>query len=311
MAQETDKSTFLLENDELPEHSQILRSDGCYQSVIRILGNFIGFIGMWTCCTPYRTIQEGTRGVMTDFGRYACTLDPGYHYITPIAQSISMVNMMTHVIDLSRQQVLTRDNVTVDIDSVIYYRVVDPYRYTFTVQNPTHCLTELAQTALRESLAAHTLQESLEHREQLADEVKRCVEQGSSGWGVSIGSVLLKDIRLDKDMQRLLSSKATAERQAQAKIIDAQADVAAAGMMRKAADLLATGPAMQIRHLETMRTMASNPGMKLMFIPMDYSALGTTSASNIVNPVNIAATCEISDAIHEEPLQTVGMDRLC
>lgn len=254
----------------------------CYEGLISCIGESFGFLGsyIFCCCNPYTTVNQGHELVITRFGRYLETKPPGYHYLRPITDTGYPVSKMIHVIDLPEQTVLTYDNVTAIIDGSVYYRIVDSYKSTFSITGLYQSINQLALSALRSCIAAHSLQDCLVHRDKLASEIEAYMNTHIGDWGINIGNVIIKDIKLSEDMQRHLSAKATAEREAAAKVIDAQGDVDAAVLLRQAADTLNTPAALQIRYLESMKAIAANPGTRVIFVPISHSDnIGSISAA--------------------------------
>lgn len=198
--------------------------DTFYEGLVSFCGEILGYIGSYILCcfNPYTTVVQGNELVVTRFGRYKETLPPGYHYLRPLTDEGYNVSKMTHVIDLPSQSILTKDNVTAIIDGSVYYNIVNSYSATFTISNLSYCLNQLALSALRSCFANHTLQDCLENRERLADEIQKYIVDHTSSWGINVSSTVIKDIKLSEDMQHHLSSKASAEREAAAKVIDAK-----------------------------------------------------------------------------------------
>lgn len=261
--------------------NQAQPSDPFYEGLVSFFGGLFGWIGSYVCCccAPYTTVVQGHELVVTRFGRYKETMPPGYHYLRPLTDKGYTVSKMTHVIDLPGQDVLSKDTVTAHIDGSVYYKIVDSYTCTFSITGLHSCLNQLALSALRACFANHTLQDSLEHRDRLAREIQQYMADYTRGWGIEVSSIVIKDIKLSQDMQRHLSAKASAEREAQAKVIDARGDVEAAKLLREAADTLNTPAALQIRHLETLKAMAANPGTKVIFVPMGSDNLTSMAAA--------------------------------
>jgi regulator of protease activity HflC (stomatin/prohibitin superfamily) len=199
---------------------------------------------------------------------------------------------MIHVIDLPEQSVLTHDNVTAVIDGSVYYKIADSYTASFSITRLHSCINQLALSALRSCIAEHSLQDCLQHRDQLAAEIKKYIAEHTLDWGISVSSIVIKDIKLSQDMQRHLSAKATAEREAAAKVIEAKGDVEAAKLLREAADTLNTPAALQIRHLETMKAMAANQGTKVIFVPMNVQTGLTGQTDNLTGIVAAMEGCK-------------------
>jgi erythrocyte band 7 integral membrane protein len=184
--------------------------------------------------------------------------------------------------DIPRQVALTKDNVSVDVDSVLYWEIADPYISTFLVNDVQKALIERTQTTLRMVIGNRTLQDTIEHREAVALEIKEIIDSVAESWGVNVESILLKDIILGPDILANISSAATQKRLGESKVISAQAEVNAAKLMREAADILNSPAAMQIRYLETLQQMSSHAGTKIIFMPAGSSSGITTKDATVM-----------------------------
>lgn len=247
----------------------------CYESGIKACGNCGGCIASWVCCcfcqSPYRQVPESNLGVVQEFGKFLKTLPPGLHYINPLSESITFVDRRERVIDLKKQAVMTKDNVNVTIDAVVYYHVEDAYKALFCVQNVELAIAEIAKTTVRDVFGHVLLQEALETKEKMAAHIKEIIEKPTFNWGTTITRVLIQEILFSKDLQQNLSSAATAKRIAEGKIINAQADVDSAKLMREASDILNTPAAMQIRYLDALTSLAKANNTKIIFMPNEAS----------------------------------------
>lgn len=248
-------------------------SDPIYEELVSCIGGIFGLLGsyIFCCCNPYTTVDQGHELVVTRFGRYKETFPPGYHYLRPMTDRGYKVSKMTHAIDLPEQCIFTKDNVTAQIDGSVYYKIVDSYMGTFSVMGLSTCLNQLALSALRACFAKHTLQDCLEHRDRLSAEIQKYMIEHIGEWGIEVSSIVIKDIHVSEEMQRHLSSAASAQREAAARVIEARGEVEAAKLYREAADCLNTPAALQIRYLETLKEMASNPGTRVIFVPLGPS----------------------------------------
>lgn len=188
-----------------------------------------------------------------------------------------------------RQNVQTKDNVSVEVDSVISWHVVSPYRAAFGINNLSYALVERAQTTLRQVVGGRVLQSVISDREGLAQEVAEIVDATAEKWGVAIESILLKDINFSVELQQSLSSAATQKRIGESKVIAARAEVDAAKLMRQAADILASPAAMQIRQLEALQTMARSAGSKVVFVPMNLSGMGAAGMDSVSQQIAASA----------------------
>jgi regulator of protease activity HflC (stomatin/prohibitin superfamily) len=242
----------------------------CYEAVVRCYGNCCGTLTTWVCVccpSPYKSVPESQYGIVKEFGKFTKVLRPGLHYINPIVESLTLVDSREKVIDLKQQSIMTKDNVNVKIDAVVYYKVEDAYRALFAVQNVEMAVAEIAKTALRDVFGHTMLQEALETKEKMARHIRELIEKPTYNWGVTITRVLIQEILFSKDLQQNLSAAATAKRLAEGKIISAQADVDSAKLMREAADQLNTRAAMQIRYLDALTTLAKASNTKVIFMP--------------------------------------------
>lgn len=256
------------------EYSTAERNE-CYEAMVRFYGNCCGNLSTWICCccpNPYKSVPESQFGVVKEFGKYSKTLRPGLHYLNPIVETLTLVDSREKVIDLQKQSIMTKDNVNVTIDAVVYYRIEDAYRALFSVQNVEQAVAEIAKTTLRDVFGHTLLQEALETKEKMAKYIRETIEKPTYHWGVTITRVLIQEILFSKDLQQNLSAAATAKRIAEGKIISAQADVDSAKLMREAADQLNTRAAMQIRYLDALTTLAKANNTKVIFMPGESSS---------------------------------------
>jgi len=263
----------------------------CY-SISRIaLGSIIGFLGAIPCCfccpNPYQKIQQGQVGLVKSFGRFTHIAQPGLVHLNPMTESMLTVDTRIQVQVLPQQVIFTRDNVSVRVDSVLYWRVFDAPTATFSVDNVTRALTERAQTTMREVCSVRELQEMLTHRDMMADEIKRIIEGTARSWGIEIESILIKDIIMGPELQENLSAAAVAKRQGASKVISAQAEVEAAKLMREASDILSTPAAMQFRYLETLQRMAAHSQTRVIFVPTSMTDVNRfTTGSQLTDITN-------------------------
>ena len=197
---------------------------------------------------------------------------------------------------------MTKDNVNLHLTSVIYYHITSPHKAAFGISNIRQALVERTQTTLRHVIGARVLQDVIERREEIAQSIREIIEDTASGWGVAVESMLVKDIIFSQELQDSLSMAAQSKRTGEAKVIAARAEVESAKLMRQAADILSSAPAMQIRYLEAMQAMAKSANSKVIFMP---------GAPNAATQSQISAT----DAYGEGPSryadhQRAGIDEL-
>ena len=162
---------------------------------------------------------------------------------------------------------MTKDNVTIFLSSVIYYHITSPHKAAFGISDIKQALVERTQTTLRHVVGARVLQDVIERREEIAQSIGEIIEDTASGWGVQVESMLIKDLQFSQDLQDSLSMAAQQKRIGESKVIAARAEVEAAKLMRQAADILSSAPAMQIRYLEAMQAMAKSANSKVIFLP--------------------------------------------
>ncbi|CEL63913.1 Putative band 7 family protein R614 OS=Acanthamoeba polyphaga mimivirus GN=MIMI_R614 PE=3 SV=1 [Rhizoctonia solani AG-1 IB] len=245
---------------------------GIYGSFINALGAVVGFFGAIPCCpcpNPFQEVQQGSVGLVTRFGQFYRAVDPGLVQVNVCSEELRRVDVKIQIASIGRQTVITRDNVNVEIESVIYYQITHPYRAAFGIADLRQALIERSQTTLRHVVGARVVQSVVTERDAIALEIEEIVADVASKWGVAIEGILIKDITFPPDVAASLSSAAQAKRVGESKVIAARAEVDAARLMRQAADILASPAAMQIRQLEALQTMAKSAQSKVVFVPMN------------------------------------------
>ena len=262
------------QKDEFDEESQ--NTDyGCYQKTIQSCGDCCGFFRTWLpcvcCCTeyPWQVVKQSQQALMQRFGKYVRTLDPGLHYVNPCTEKLLRVDLKIEIIDLVKQSILTKDNITILIDASVYYRIINPRKATYRISNLNMAVSQLTFSTLRCVCGIHSLQDILEKRKEITHAIHQYIEEHVEEWGIVIENVFMKDIVLNKDLQDALSTAAKERRLAESKVISAKADVESAKMMREAAEALNTKSAMQIRYYETIQNIVNTPNAKTIFLPLD------------------------------------------
>ena len=204
--------------------------------------------------------------------------------------------MLTQETEVPRQVCMTKDNVNLHLSSVIYYHIVAPHKAAFGISNIRQALVERTQTTLRHVIGARVLQDVIERREEIAVSIREIIEDTASGWGVQVESMLIKDIIFSEELQDSLSMAAQSKRTGEAKVIAARAEVESAKLMRQAADILSSAPAMQIRYLEAMQQMAKSSNSKVIFLPgVSGSMANLQSAINADNNGEGSSNGQTSD----------------
>jgi len=253
---------------------------GAYGSFMHSLGDCLGALGSIPCCpfpNPYKSVPQGSVGLISRFGQFYKSVDPGLVKVNVTSENLRMVDVKIQLSTVPKQAVMTKDNVSVDVDSVICWHVVSPYRAAFGIADVRTALVERAQTTLRQVVGSRLLQTIITDREGIAAEIQEILEATAEKWGVNIESILLKDITFSEELQNLFSSAATQKRIGESKVIAARAEVDAAKLMRQAADILASPAAMQIRQLDALQNMAKTSGSKVVFVPMNLNSMGGAS----------------------------------
>ncbi|KAI8394295.1 uncharacterized protein BYT42DRAFT_554124 [Radiomyces spectabilis] len=249
---------------------------GFYGGMMNAIGECLGFFGSFPCCicfpNPYKRVKQGKVGLVSRFGKFYKCVDPGLVKVNPVTESITKVDITIQITEIPKQDIITKDNVSIAIESVLYWHVIDPYETVYGVANVHHALIERASTTLRDVCGGHSLQDLIENREAISNEIQEVIDAPAKAWGVKIESILVKDVHFSRQLQESLSSAAQAKRLGESRVITAKAEVESAKLMRDAANILNTPAAMQIRYLETLTAMSRNgQGPKTIFMPLPNS----------------------------------------
>ena len=221
--------------------------------------------------SAFKVLQEYERGVTFTLGRYTGSKGPGLIFIIPFLQKIMRVDLRTVVMDVPPQDVITRDNVSVKVNAVIYFRVVDPSKAILQVVQYYEATSQLAQTTLRSVLGQHELDDLLMERDKLNKDIQTILDKQTDPWGIKVGNVEIKHVDLDETMIRAMARQAEAERTRRAKIIHAEGEMQASEKLLEAARTLAKEPqALQLRYLQTLVDVAGEKNSTIIFpLPMD------------------------------------------
>ena len=219
----------------------------------------------------FKILREYERGVIFLLGRFWKVKGPGLIIVIPIIQQIVRVDLRIRVMDVPEQDVISRDNVSVKVNAVVYFRVLDAQKAIIQVENFLDATSQLAQTTLRSVLGQHELDEMLAEREKLNADIQRILDERTDTWGIKVSNVELKHVDIDESMIRAIARQAEAERARRAKIIDAQGELQAADSFLKAAEILSSKPqAMQLRYLTTLQMIAEDRNSTIVFpFPID------------------------------------------
>ncbi len=218
-----------------------------------------------------KVLKEFERGVVFTLGRFSGVKGPGLIIIIPIIQQMVKVDLRIIVLDVPKQDVISRDNVSVKVNAVVYFRIVDPDRAVIQVANPYEATSQLAQTTLRSVLGQHEMDEMLSQRDKLNADIQKILDQSTDQWGIKVANVEIKHVDLDETMVRAMAKQAEAERTRRAKIIHAEGEKQASQILVEAAQSLAIEPkAMQLRYLQTLLDISSEKTTTIVFpLPMD------------------------------------------
>ncbi len=225
--------------------------------------------------SAFRVLREYERGVVFMLGRFYKVKGPGLVVIIPVVQQMVRVDLRTFVLDVPSQDLISRDNVSVKVNAVLYFRVVDAERAIINVENFMEATGQLAQTTLRSVLGRHELDELLAEREKLNADIQEILDKQTDQWGIKVSNVEIKHVDIDESMIRAIAKQAEAERERRAKIIHADGEQQAAAKLVEAAQLLSQqGEAIQLRYLQTLTEIAGEKSSTIVF-PLPMSMMGS------------------------------------
>ncbi len=206
-----------------------------------------------------RQVNQYQRGVKFTFGKFTKIMEPGWRIVLPIVQSYQKVDIRTKAVDVPDQNAITRDNVSVKVNAVIYYKVGDAQKAVIEVEDFRYAISQYAQTTMRNIVGSVTLDELLSNRDEIADRIKIIVDKETDAWGLIVQNVELKDVSLPADMERTIGKQAEAEREKRAVIINSEGELAASENIARAAEMLAKTPgALHLRTLQSINDMSSD-----------------------------------------------------
>ncbi len=243
-----------------------------YKAFVNLFAYFIIFVILVVILSStIRVLKEYERGVIFRLGRYVATKGPGIIILLPLIDRMIKVSLRTVVMDVTPQDVITKDNVSIKVNAVVYFRVVAPDKAVIEVEDFMSATSQLAQTTLRSVLGYHELDELLSERERINAELQRILDEHTEPWGIKVSTVELKHIDLPHEMQRAMARQAEAERERRAKIISAEGEYQAAQTLASAAEIIGKHPAaLQLRFLQTLMEISSESTSTLIFpIPLD------------------------------------------
>jgi len=216
-----------------------------------------------------KVLNEYERGVVLTLGRFTGTKGPGIIFLVPVVQRMTRVDLRVKVMDVPPQDVISRDNVSVHVNAVVYFRVVEPDKSVLQVADFYQATSQLAQTRLRSVLGQHELDEILSKRDSLNQSLQQILDEATDPWGIKITNVEIKDVDLNETMIRAIARQAEAERERRAKVIHAEGELQAAEKLRDAAAMLSQQPqALQLRYLQTLADMSSSGKASTIVFPL-------------------------------------------
>ena len=236
--------------------------------------NFVGGLLVLAVIVAFlmiRVLREYERAVVFFLGRFQRVMGPGLIIVIPVIQQLVRVDLRTRVFDVPPQDVISRDNVSVKVNAVVYFRVVDPQLAIIQVANFNEATSQLSQTTLRAILGKHELDQLLAEREKLNNDVQEVLDAQTDAWGIKVSNVEIKHVDLNENMVRAIARQAEAERERRAKVIHAEGELEASEKLLEAAQMLSKkAEAMQLRYLQTLTAIAGDKSSTIVFpVPMD------------------------------------------
>ena len=236
-----------------------------------------------------RQVNEYERGVLYVMGHYKKILMPGWHVIWPIFYSFKKVDIRTKAVDVPEQEAITKDNVSVKINAVLYYNIFDSAKAINEVENFNYAVSQLSQTTMRNAVGAVTLDELLSEREKISDQICTIIDKATDPWGIKVENVELKDVALPEEMKRVIAKVAEAEREKQAVITKSKGELESANNLAEASAVMSSSPgALHLRTLATLNDLSSDQSNTIIFaIPIEVlRAFESVDASKVANVVN-------------------------
>jgi regulator of protease activity HflC (stomatin/prohibitin superfamily) len=225
-----------------------------------------------------RILNEYERGVIFRLGRYVATKGPGLIILIPILDKMVKTSLRTVAMDVPHQDVITKDNVSIKVNAVIYFRVIEPSKSVLQIEDYLFATSQLSQTTLRSVCGSVELDQILSQRDEVNMQIQNILDQQTDAWGIKVTAVELKHVDLPTEMQRAMAKQAEAERERRAKIINAEGEFQAAEKLTQAAEIISRNPeALSLRYLQTMREMAASGQSTILPIPLDFLRLNRPS----------------------------------
>ena len=255
---------------------------GCVVGVVVAVAIFLIFLFL----SGFRMLYQYERGVVFTVGKYSGTRNPGPTIIIPFLQTMQRVDMRIKTAEIPRQEVMTKDNIPLLTNAVVYFKVINPADAIIKIEDYVFAVRQYTQAALRDVIGNAELDFVLTEREQVAESIKKIVDAETSGWGVDLEAIKIQEIELPAEMKRAMAKQAEAERERRAVIIASQGELSASVNLMKAADNLSRHPgALHLRTLQTIRDIAADPSEKIvLFLPTDTANAVESVARSFTKP---------------------------
>ena len=233
------------------------------------LGIFLVIAAIILLRSAVKVLMQYERGVIFNFGKFKGMKEPGLNFIIPIYQKMEVVDMRIQTADIPRQEVMTKDNISILVNAVVYFKVVTPEAVIINIQDYMFAIRQYTQAALRDVIGNQEMDFVLTERESIADEIRKIVEAETNDWGLDVESIKIQEVELPAEMKRAMAKQAEAERERRAMIIASEGEYTASENLSKAAARLALNPgALHLRTLQTIRDIATDPSEKIiLFVP--------------------------------------------
>jgi regulator of protease activity HflC (stomatin/prohibitin superfamily) len=225
--------------------------------------------------SSFKQLFQYERGVVFTLGKYSSTREPGVTFIFPFIQSMRRVDMRIKTADIPRQEVMTKDNIPMLVNAVVYFKVISPEDVVIKIQDHVYAVRQYTQAALRDVIGNDEMDFVLTERERIAESIQKIVDSETTGWGVDVEAIKIQEVELPAEMKRAMAKQAEAERERRAVIIASQGELSASENLRQAAETLAKSRgALHLRTLQTIRAIAADPSEKIvLFMPSDLAGL--------------------------------------
>lgn len=218
----------------------------------------------------FRIVMQYEKGIIFTLGRYTSTRDPGLRWFVPYIQNMQKIDMRIMTVDVPKQEVMTKDNIPVNINAVVYFKVKNPENAVIQISDYIFAVIQQSQSALKDVIGTNDLDTTLSERKRIGEEIKNIVDQATEKWGIDIDAINVQEIELPEDMKRAMAKQAEAERNRRAMIIAAQGEVESAKKMLEAAETLEKSPVtMQLKTLQTIKDISSSQSQTIALFPVE------------------------------------------